>query len=130
MTRRQRRWYQEVVSCLKRKPSQAFSYYWYHPYHNAVGHSWAWGAYYCAKKWRSRKGVDVKKLQLITLKYGNAEQLYKFAKDIPEANVKRFQRAIVETGSYRFVKAFLDNVPNANQAYLENMLIIMEVMDF
>jgi len=131
LTRRQRRWYEEVISCLKEKPKCQFSYhYWsFYPYSN-IGSSWAWGAYCCAKKYGSRAGVDLKKLQLITLKYGDAEQLYRFARDIPSANVKRFQKALVEAGDYRLMKAFSDNIPGANQEYLKNLLIIMEVMDF
>jgi hypothetical protein len=130
MTRRQRRWYDEVISCLKNPPTQEFSQYFWAPHNVRVQYSWAWGAYFCAKKYGSRADIDLKKLQLITLRYGCAKQLYKYAKDIPGANIKRFQRAIVETGEYKYVKMFHDNVPGANQAYLENMLIVMEVMDF
>jgi len=67
---------------------------------------------------------------LITLRYGCAEQLYKYAKNIPGANVKRFQKAIVEAGNYKYVKAFMENVPGANREYLQNLLIIVEVMDW
>lgn len=132
MTRRQQRWYQSAISCLKNPPTQTFAYYDWVPWgrHSRVGHSWAWGAYYCAKKYGSRAGVDLKKLQLITLRYGCAKQLYKYAKDIPGANIKRFQKAIVETGESKYVKMFMDNVPEANQAYLENILLVMEVMDW
>ena len=131
LTRRQRCWYSEVISCLKEKPRQVFSYYWYCPRtKRAIEDSWAWGAYGCAKKYGSREGIDLKKLQLIVLKYGNADQLYKYARDIPSANVKRFQKALVEAGDHRLMKAFSDNIPGANQKYLQNLLIIMEVMDF
>lgn len=132
LTRRQQRWYDEVISCLKREPTREFSYYywaWGPRFHDRIVHSWAWGAYCCAKKYGSRD-VDLKKLQLIALKYGNAELLYRYAREIPSANVKRFQKALVETGDAHYMKIFLDNVPGANETYIKNMLLIMEVMDW
>ncbi len=127
LTRRQQHWYREVITCLKSSPTRDFSYC-YRPI--STNDSWVWGAYYCAKEYGSRTGVDLKKLQLITLRYGNVKRLYKYAKNIPGANIKRFQKAIVEIGEYKYVKMFLDNVPGANRVYLNNILIIIEVMDF
>jgi hypothetical protein len=129
LTRRQRCWYDEVVSCLKEKNVRTqFSY---HVFCRGIGvrESWAWGAYYCAKKYGSRKDVDLKKLQLVALRHGSARQLYRYARDIPSANAKRFQTALVEIGDYHFMKTFSNNIPGANRKYLENLLIVMEVMD-
>jgi hypothetical protein len=86
-----------------------------------------WVAYVFAKQWGGRKGVDIKRLQLIALHSDNAECAISFARDIQGANVKRFQSIVLQHGSAGQMRRFAE-IPGANRMWLENMAIVAEVM--
>ena len=88
----------------------------------------AWAAYAFAKRWHGRKGVDLKKLQRIVLDWGSGECVYKFAMDVPGANVRRCQAVIMQDVEPEVMRLFAANVPGAYAPALENMALVAEVM--
>ena len=92
------------------------------------GSGLAWAAWGFAKRWHARRDVDVKKLQRIVLDWGSGECVYRFARDVPGANVKRCQAAVMEDGDPGVLRSFAANVPGAHSPSLEALAIIAEVM--
>lgn len=92
------------------------------------GCSLAWAAWAFAKKWHGRKGVDLKKLQRIVLDWGSGECVYRFAMDVPGANVKRCQAAVMKDVEPETMRLFAANVPGAYAPALEALALVVEVM--
>lgn len=88
----------------------------------------AWQAYLFAKEWHSRAGVDLKRLEGIVLRGGDAECVYRYVLDVPGASVRRAQRAVVACGAADVIRKFALNVPGADVQYLEAAIIVAEVM--
>jgi hypothetical protein len=129
LTRRQRHVYLDIIRHVHKKPTYTCNHDIWVQHKWQCNESWARAAYGFAKQWGGRKGVDLKKLQHIVLKYGGAPVLYRYARDVPSANIKRFQKAIIETEDFKYVQLFADNIPKADQKILGNVLIILEIFD-
>ncbi len=101
---------------------------WYNsrtPIPNSV---YAWQSYLFAKRWHSRAEVDIRRLENIVRESKDGECAYRFAKDVPGANMRKLQRAVVMAGDPEWIKKFARHVPGANAEYLESVLMIAEVM--
>jgi len=88
-----------------------------------------WVAYLFAKEWSGREGVDLKKLQGIVLRSGDAECAWRFARDIPAANKRRLQTLVMQTGGANQMRKFAAHVPGADKQTLENLAIVSEIMN-
>lgn len=114
----------------------ASSWFYPHPY---AGDGWsripsnqdrqsAWQAYLFAKEWGGRAGVDVKRLEGLVCKGGDAECAYRFCMEVRGASVKRLQQVVILNGDARTIRKFAKNVPGANVPFLEAVILIAEVM--
>lgn len=117
LTRRLFRRYQEILAGWQ---GHNYNYSW-------VGDTWAWAAYGFAKRWHSRS-IDLKRLATIVLHSDNPECCYRFARDVPGANVKRFQRQVMRHGNAELMRTFAREVPGAHKESLEQMAIVAEIM--
>lgn len=102
-----------------------------HPYAYAWGNRAknisAWQAYLFAKEWRSRVGVDLRRLENMVARGTDPECAYRFARDVPGANVKQLQRTVVRCGDPDAIRRF-SLLSGADKPFLERLLIVAEVM--
>jgi len=91
------------------------------------GETVAWAAFYFAKRWCGRD-IDLKRLASIVLRAEDPECCYRFVREVPGANVKRFQRHVMLHGSAELMRRFAREVPGAHRDSLENMAIVAEIM--
>lgn len=91
------------------------------------GETLAWAAFHFAKRWHSRD-IDIKRLALIVIRSEDPECCYRFAREVPGANVKRFQWQILRCGSAELMRRFAREVPGAHADSLERMALVAEVM--
>src|ERR1700735_2180333 len=85
----------------------------------------AWAAFFFFKQFGTRKDVDFYQLQKIILK-GEPELIYRFAKEIPRANIRKCQIELLERGSPVILRTFAKNIPGARKEEIEAMCLIME----
>lgn len=83
-------------------------------------------ALHFAKEWKSRD-IDLKRLERIVAQSGDAKIMADFAINIPSANVKRLQKAVMKTLDPEGIRYFM-SVPGAHVESLRNFLVILEVM--
>lgn len=86
----------------------------------------AWAAYYFAKRWNGRD-IDMARLQNIVVRGGSAKCILAYARDVPGANVRKLQFALIERGTVVQLRDFA-KLPGANADALERMAIAREVM--
>jgi len=87
----------------------------------------AFAAYYFLKSYPSKQ-IDIKRLQNIILKSENPELIYKFAKNVKTANVKRCQRTLIKIGSVKYLRLFAHNIPGCHRQYLLDLADVAEIM--
>jgi len=80
-----------------------------------------------AREWGGRSGIDVKRLEGIVVRGPVPEVIARYAKEVPGANLRRITRAVVRTGDVRAMRV-LAGVPGVDRAYLENAIVVAEVM--
>lgn len=128
LTRRMRRHYDEI---LQRSP-HGVRHMWPHPcafpgmFPPQYGGS-EWAAYMFCKRWKSRSGYNVKKLQRIVIVAGNPEVAYLFARDVPSACLDKLEKVVVEAGDPKWMKLFAD-LPGARKKILEDFAFLAETM--
>ena len=127
LTRRTYRKYQAILAADAQERSEE-EFDWPPAGWSRGGSSLAWAAWGFAKRWRGRKDVDLKRLQRIVLDWGTGECAYRFAMDVPGANVGRCQRAVMEDGDPETMRLFAANVPGAHAPSLEALALVAEVM--
>lgn len=88
----------------------------------------AWAAFFFAKQWGGRDGVDVHRLQSIVCRAQNPEAAYRWAREMPGANVRRLQKVVTSYGSLELIRAFAQNVRGADRKFLEGLCIVKEVL--
>ena len=128
LTRRLQRDYLQIIH----RSHNAYHDMWIWWQHGNPGHqaSVAWAAYYFAKRWHGRD-IDMKRLQKIVLDWGTAECLYKYARDVPGVNLRRFAIAVAKSGNADVMKLFVKNIPgirDCDERFLTGMALINEVM--
>jgi hypothetical protein len=100
LTRRQRHYYSQILrASAERKPrtGEMGELGCYPPCgFGRPGSSLAWAAWEFARQWGGRADVDVGKLLRVVLTWGSGECVYRFARDVPGANVRRCQRAVMD----------------------------------
>lgn len=86
-------------------------------------------AYAFAQKFGGRKGVDLSRLQNIVIRSNHPYWAYRYARDIPGANVWRLSLVVMKYGSADLMHHFAENIPGANRQRLEAAAIIQEVFE-
>ncbi|MFA5202894.1 MAG: hypothetical protein WC708_00560 [Lentisphaeria bacterium] len=125
LSKRLQRQYQQVLL------GQAESWFYPHPHafgwgrHNSSTAEWQ--AYLFAKEWGNRIGVDLMRLQRIVIQSNDGECVYRYARDIDEANIRKLQRAVVRSGNPDAIRRF-SLLPKADKTWLERYLLIAEVL--
>ncbi len=80
-----------------------------------------------AREWGGRSGVDVKRLEGIVVRGPDAKVMAQYAKEVAGASVRRIQKAVVRSGDVRAMRV-LAGVKGADRAYLENAIVVAEVL--
>ncbi len=125
LSKRQRRLYLNILKAVKECDTKLDTWAW----QSWAGHNTASCAYHFAKRWGGRKDVDIVKLQTAVCKFGSADIIYKFARDIPEANINRLQYEIIKQDDPFWIRVFADNIPGAKKEMLERIAFIAEIME-
>jgi hypothetical protein len=127
LTRRQSHRYFWILQAAAEERTDD-KYDWPEPGRGRRGSSLAWAAWDFTKRWYGRRGVDVEKLQRVVLDWGSGECIYRFAMDVPGANVRRCQAAVMEDAEPGVMRLFAANVPGAYAPSLEALALVAEVM--
>ncbi len=72
-------------------------------------------------------GVDFYKLQNIVCKHGIAATIYEWAREIPNANIKKCQKAIMERGTPSEMRLFAMNISGSHSDSLNSLATVAEV---
>jgi hypothetical protein len=106
---------------------------WFYPHPHAFG--WGrhdpgtagWQAYLFAKEWGNRAEVDLARLQRIVIQSNDGECIYRYARDISEANTRKLQYAVVRSGDPDAIRRF-SLLPKADRIWLERYLLVAEIL--
>ena len=125
MTRRQRRLYLDILWAIKEKNKNFDNDTW----HRWQGNGLASSAYHFARRWGGRKDVHVGKLQNAVIRFGSGKIIFRFALNIPEANINRLQYAIINCDNPIWIRKFAKYIPNAKKEMLESVAMVAEIME-
>lgn len=84
-------------------------------------------AYYFATVWGGRD-IDFARLQNIIVKSNYPKLIYKYARDVPGANIRKLQYAMLRTGNTLDLKKF-SRLPGVDTLLFEKAITIREVME-
>ena len=123
------RHYQEILREAKIGRFHGVNHMWPHPcsYGRQPDGGVEWAAYLFSKRWKSRTGYNLKRLQRIVILSGNAEVAYLFARDISGASLDKLEKVVVEAGDPKWMKLFA-NLPGARKKLLEAFAFLTETM--
>jgi hypothetical protein len=124
LTRRQQAWYNRIMTRHVWYGDVHFLTTTSHPEASAL----AWSAYAFAKRHRGRKDVDMGRLLRVALLGESSECLYKYAMDVPGANVRRIQARLLELADRRWLEIFAMNVPGADAGSIRAHLAVADVL--
>jgi len=88
----------------------------------------AYAALLFCKQYHGYEGVDFSRIQNLVLLHGNFETLYRWAREIPLADIKKSQRAAAKCGTSSEIRKFAMNVPGCNREFLLSVALVKEVM--
>lgn len=91
------------------------------------GEYWCWAAFRFAKQWHGRN-IDLARLANIVLRSEDAECCYRYAREIPDAPIRKFQRQVIRYGTSELMRRFSREIPGADCAHLEGMACIADIM--
>jgi hypothetical protein len=122
LTKRLERRYQELLIGWTGLNSR-----WVDSRYSWTGEYHGWAAFYFARQWRSRN-IDLARLANIVLRSNDAELCYRYAREIPGASIRKFQRQVIRYGTAELMRRFSREVSGADKVYLEGMACIAEIM--
>jgi hypothetical protein len=123
LTKRLERRYRELLTGWTGLNSR-----WVDSRHPWAGEHLCWAAFHFADRWRSRD-IDLARLANIVLRSNDAECCYRYAREIPGASVRKFQRQVIRYGTAELMRRFAREVPSADRAHLNGMADIAEIME-
>ncbi len=88
----------------------------------------AWAALHFYKQFSRCSGIDFNRLQRIVILDGDANCVYRWAKEVKGANTRKCQVRMMEIGTPEQMRKFALNVSGAHLASIENLATIKEVL--